>query len=72
MPQIVPKSVQTCFEHVLGRLFPKNFLPSVSLSLETSKILKKSDRAKLLRLIPKCHVKKLNEKLHLENMKKVF
>ena len=25
MPEIVPKSVQTCFEQVLGRFFRKSF-----------------------------------------------
>ena len=25
MPKIVPKSIQTCFEHVLGQTFRKNF-----------------------------------------------
>ena len=29
MPKIVPKSIQTCFERVLGQIFWKMFLPSV-------------------------------------------
>ena len=27
MPKSVPKSIQTCFEHVLGKFFLKNFCP---------------------------------------------
>ena len=42
MPKIVPKSVQTCFEDVLGWFFRKNFLPSVPWRVESSKIFKKS------------------------------
>ncbi len=41
MPKIVPKSVQTCFEHVFGCFFRKNFLPSVPWRVESSKIFKK-------------------------------
>ena len=40
MPKIVPKSMQTCFEHVLGKLFEK-FLPSFPWNVESSKIFKK-------------------------------
>ena len=31
MPETVPKSVQTCFEHVLGRFFRKSFFAQCSL-----------------------------------------
>ena len=41
MPEIVPKSVQTCFEQVLGWFFRKVFLPSVPWRVESSKTLKK-------------------------------
>ena len=40
MPKIVPKSIQTCFERVLGQTFEK-FLPSVPWRVEFSKIFKK-------------------------------
>ena len=40
-PKIVTKSVQTCFELVLGQIFPKTFFPSVPWKLETSKSRKK-------------------------------
>ena len=38
-PKIIPKSIQTCFEHVLGRIFRKTFFAQCS--METSKIFKK-------------------------------
>ena len=41
MSKIVPKSVQTRFEHVLGYFFEKKFLPSVPWRVESSKIFKK-------------------------------
>ena len=42
MPKIVPKSIQTCFERVLGQIFRKIFLPSVPWKVEFSKIFKKN------------------------------
>ena len=42
MPKIVPKSIQACFERVLGQIFRKIFLPSVSWRVEFSKIFKKN------------------------------
>ena len=42
MPKIVAKSIQTCFEHVLGKIFRKIFLPSVPWRVEFSKIFKKN------------------------------
>ena len=42
MPKIVPKSIQTCFELVLGQIFRKFFLPSVPWRVEFSKIFKKN------------------------------
>ena len=41
MPKIVAKSIQTCFELVLGQIFRKNFLPSFPWNVESSKIFKK-------------------------------
>ena len=41
MPKIVPKSVQTCSEVVLGWFFRENFLPSVPWRVESSKSFKK-------------------------------
>ena len=40
--KIVPKSIQTCFERVLGQTFRKIFLPSVPWRVEFSKIFKKN------------------------------
>ena len=40
MPKIVPKSIQTCFELVLGQIFRIIFLPSVPWRVEFSKIFK--------------------------------
>ena len=41
MPKIVPESIQTCFERVLGQIFRNFFLPSVPWRVEFSKIFKK-------------------------------
>ena len=41
MPKIVPESIQTCFEHVLWKIFGK-FLPSFRWKVESTKIFKKS------------------------------
>ena len=41
MPKIFPKSVQTCFENVLGRFFQKKFLPSFPWRVESPKIFEK-------------------------------
>ena len=41
MPKIVPKSVQTCFEDVLGWFFWKFFLPSVPWRVESSNFFEK-------------------------------
>ena len=43
MPKIVPKSIQTCFELVLGQIFRKFFLPSVPWRVQFSKIFKKKN-----------------------------
>ena len=40
-PKIVPKSIQTCFEPILGQIFPNFFLPSFPWKVESSKIFKK-------------------------------
>ena len=54
---MVPKSVQTCFEHVLGRFFEKVFLLSVPWRVELSKIFKKNQKlfkiAKKPKIVPK-------------------
>ncbi len=64
MPKIVPKSVQTCFEHVFRCFFRKNFLPSVPWTLESSKIFKKiknfSKIQKCLKSFPKVSKRVLN------------
>ena len=41
MPTIVPKSVQTCFELVMGNFFWKIFFPSVPWRVESSKCFQK-------------------------------
>ena len=41
MSKIVPKIVQTCFEHVLGQLFKIFFLPSVSSRVKSPKFFRK-------------------------------
>ena len=41
MPKIVPKSIQKCFELVLGQVFRKILLPSVPWRVEFSKIFRK-------------------------------
>ena len=45
MPKIVPKSVQTCFEDVLGWFFWKIFLPSVPWKVESSNFFKKNQKS---------------------------
>ena len=52
-PKIVPKSVQTCFEDVLGWFFRKNFLPSVPRRVESSKIFKKIKKVSKFQKCPK-------------------
>ena len=42
MPKIVPKSIQKCFERVLGQIFRNIFLPSVPWRVEFSKVFKKN------------------------------
>ena len=44
MPKVVPRSVQTCFEHVLGRFFEKQNLLSIPWMVEFSKIFKKKQK----------------------------
>ena len=57
MPKIVPKSIQTCFELVLGQTFRKVFLPSVPWGVEFSKIFKKNRKIfkipKMPTIVPK-------------------
>ena len=53
MPKIVPKSVQTCFEDVLGWFFRKKFLPSVPWRVECSKIFQKIKKISKFQKCPK-------------------
>ena len=56
MPKIVPKSVQTCFEQVLGTFFEKIILPSVPWRVESSKCFQKSKIfkiPKMPKIVPK-------------------
>ena len=53
MPKIVPKSVQTCFEVVLGWFFREKFLPSVPWRVESSKSFKKIKKFSKFQKCPK-------------------
>ena len=53
MPKIAPKSIQTCFELVLGQIFRKNFLPSVPWRFESSKIFLKIKKFSKFQKCPK-------------------
>ena len=57
MTKIVPKSVQTCFEHVLGFFSKRNYLPSVPWRVECSKTFKKDQKKfkipKMHKIVPK-------------------
>ena len=55
MPKIFPKSIQTCFELVLGQIFRNFFLPSVPWRVEFSKIFKKKifKFPKMPKIVPK-------------------
>ena len=53
MPKNVPKSIQTCFELVLCRIFRKNFLPSVPWRVESSKIFLKIKKFSKFQKCPK-------------------
>ena len=63
MPKIVSKSIQTCFERVLGQIFRNFFLPSVSWKVEFSKIFKKmfSKLQKCPKVFPKVSKRVLNK-----------
>ena len=50
-PKIVPKSIQTCFEHVLGQIFQKTFFAQCS--METSKNFKKIEKFSIFQKCPK-------------------
>ena len=62
MPKVVPESIQTCFERVLGQIFRKISLPSVPWRVEFSKILKKmfSNFQKCPKVFPKVSKRVLN------------
>ena len=58
MPKIVPKSVQTCFELVLGYFYrKKNFAQYSMNGRDFENFQKKSDQSKLIRLPTKAYVK---------------
>ena len=52
-PKIIPKSIQTCFELVLGQIFRKIFLPSVPWRFESSKIFLKIKKFSKFQKCPK-------------------
>ena len=57
MPGTVPKSVQTCFEHVLGRFFRKSFFAQCSLEGRFVEKFQKNQKlfkiAKKRKIVPK-------------------
>ena len=65
MPKIVPKSIQTCFELVLGQIFRKTFLPSVPWRVESSKIFKKIKKIAKFQKCPKSFPKVSKRVLNL-------
>ena len=64
MLKIVPKSVQMCFEQISGYFFRKNFLPSVSWRIESSKnfrrIKKILKNPKMPKIVPQMSKRVLN------------
>ena len=64
MPKSVPKSIQTCFEHVLGKLFEK-FLPSFPWKVESSKFFKKIKKFSKFQNCPKSFPKISKRALNL-------
>ena len=44
MPETVPKSVQTCFEHVLGQFFRKSFFAQCSLEGRVVENFRKNEK----------------------------
>ena len=58
MPKSVPKSIQTCFELVLGQIFRKIFMPSVPWRAEFSKIFEKKNFFKIPKM-PKSVLKSI-------------
>ena len=65
MPKSVPKSIQTCFEHVLGKFFRKFFLPSVPWRVESSKIFLKIKKFSKFQKCPKSFPKVLKHVLNM-------
>ena len=75
MPKFLPKSVQTCFEDVLGWLFRKFFLPSVPWRVESSKIFKKFKKVSKFQKIPKSFQKvsqRVLNKFRVDFFEKIF
>ena len=75
MPKIVPKSIQKCFERVLGQIFRKIFLPSVPWRVESSKIFKKNQRSfkfpKMPKIVPKS-IQTCFERVVGQTFRKIF
>ena len=53
MPTIVPKSVQTCFEYVLGRFFRKSFFVQCSLEGRVVENFQKNQKSSKFQKCPK-------------------
>ena len=57
MPKIVPKSVQTCFEHVLGDFFRKKFFAQCSMEGPVFENFQKNQKVikipKMPKIVPK-------------------
>ena len=71
MPKFDPKSVQTCFEDVLGWFFRKKFLPSVPWRVESSKIFKKIKKVSKFQKCPKSSPK-VSKRKFSKKIKKSF
>ena len=75
MPKIVPKSIQTCFELVLGQIFRKIFVPSVPWGVEFSKTFKKNQKSfkfpKMPKIVPKS-IQTCFERVLGQTFRKIF
>ena len=56
-PKIIPKSIQTCFEHVLGRIFRKTFFAQCSVEVRVFENFLKNQKVfkipKMPKIVPK-------------------
>ena len=69
MHKFDPKSVQTCFEDVLGCFFQKKFLPSVPWRVESSNFFKKIKKVSKFQKCPKSSPKVSKRKFSKKSKK---